>query len=828
MNINKNLTKKISNQGKKYKSYQNNIKNDVFNNKYNYLLEKNNSNEYLNNHTYEGFENNNKTTNDITYNPEKDLKELSILENKLHSLIKEYKILNKSNINNITNKVKNSTLSEEQIKKHALSNVYVSKISDLNSSYVGCYNDTSNRALSTFNEQQIYNYETCKEAAIQGGFKYFGLQDYNSNGLAQCGFSNDIDSITQYGEGINYEVSTIWSVSVNNSNGVYMVLQNNGDINFYDQSNVFINNLSTLVKGNSKIYINNDFINNCINGGTITNVNATYGYNCNTDGYPSTSIYNVPSNNVGSIIDKSSKNKSQFLYNIGVDSNGVWEDPAPGCLKNFQMSYNCGTITKVVNLPQSPNIDKQPVLLDCTDVTSNCKSYLILQNDGNLVIYQGTQPSSTTGLVIFTTKTNGVNRVPNKNYVSTNGKTGNKWLASGTGLMAGEWIGSDDGSIYLIMDNNGTLSLNVTTNTSEKCKKLDDGNYYGGSWSNSIYKIKGSTDASVLGKVGYVDKDLNLKEYSPDMLTLGFDYDKIKNYDSEGNNISGYDPLTNLSVGDCKLKCNSLSECYGFSYDTTDKSCYLKNSNTYPKSLKTPSQTNNLFIRKPVIKNNYENSYEEYLKYNINGGNIGEIPIPNSNPSSCETSCNNNSLCAGYVYDNSNNNCYLKNYIDKDSISNSENTNLYVRNIKNSTCSKTINDISSKNWSKDYILTNDFITPQTECSNNLLNNEEKGEMEELNSQINYTVELINEKIKYLKSKNIQLNNDIFLYSKQFKDYINEINDFKKKSTKIANDYTTSTMLSDSDLIVLQSNYKFIMFGILSVIVIIVTMSQSKK
>lgn len=377
------------------------------------------------------------------------------------------------------------------------------------------------------------------------------------------------------------------------------------------------------------------------------------------------------------------------------------------------------------------------------------------------------------------------------------------------------------------MNTNGNLELFVTVSSNDKCNKLSDGTYAGTSWSNSVYEILDNTNSNVLGKVGYVDKDLNLKEYPENMLTPGFDYTTLNKYDNVDNNISGYDPLLSVSVGDCKLKCNSISECYGFSYDNVNKSCYLKNSNMYPKSALTPNSDYNLYVRKPVIKNNYKNSYNSYIKYDINGGDMNGNPIPNSSNSSCETACNNNSLCAGYVFNNETSECYLKNNIDKNNIKQSNSSDLYIRNIELDTCSKNIEDITTNKWSQ-YTLSSELMSPETKCNVDLLDSDTKEKINDLNMQINDVYKKITDKINYLKSKNIQINDQYIYQTNKFLEYTKEIDDIKNKNKILAKDYTTSSMLNDSDLTVLQTNYKFTLFGVLAVIIIIGTMSQMRK
>jgi len=70
--------------------------------------------------------------------------------------------------------------------------------------FVGNYGDNPNRAMPTFanNGSRTYTYETCKKAAVDGGFNLFGLQWYSggNDGYAQCALSNNFTAATQYGQ----------------------------------------------------------------------------------------------------------------------------------------------------------------------------------------------------------------------------------------------------------------------------------------------------------------------------------------------------------------------------------------------------------------------------------------------------------------------------------------------------------------------------------------------------------------------------------------------------------------------------------------------------
>jgi hypothetical protein len=84
--------------------------------------------------------------------------------------------------------------------------------------------------------------------------------------------------------------------------------------------------------------------------------------------------------------------------------------------------------------------------------------FLILQDDGNVVIYRGTSPSDNQG-VIWATGTNGQQQDVNPNYAASNGKYGQNWIPQGSTLAAGDFIGSTSGNMALVMQGDGNLVL---------------------------------------------------------------------------------------------------------------------------------------------------------------------------------------------------------------------------------------------------------------------------------------------------------------------------------------------------------------------------------
>ena len=54
-------------------------------------------------------------------------------------------------------------------------------------------------------------------------------------------------------------------------------------------------------------------------------------------------------------------------------------------------------------------------------------------------------------------------------------------------------------------------------------------------------------------------------------------------------------------MDDCKTSCNNNENCFGFVWQPGPNVCYLKNNNTYPKSIRQQNASTTLGVRKPKL-----------------------------------------------------------------------------------------------------------------------------------------------------------------------------------------------------------------------------------
>lgn len=202
----------------------------------------------------------------------------------------------------------------------------------------------------------------------------------------------------------------------------------------------------------------------------------------------------------------------------------IWSSETAGKTGSSAILTNKGSLSIVKN---NLSIYSTPV----PSTSSSDVYYLILQDDANLCIYSGTGPNDNRGL-IWQSKTSGSQGGPNSRASSANGKYGKNNVSIGFALAPGEFLGSNDGSSYLIMQNDGNLVL-YKSKTATSCSKMNDTNMGGGVETNAMYDIGLTGFPKTLGKVGYIDYDGNLFEYeSPTNLLPPGDSLEITDIDS--------------------------------------------------------------------------------------------------------------------------------------------------------------------------------------------------------------------------------------------------------------------------------------------------------
>ena len=451
-------------------------------------------------------------------------------------------------------------------------NVYVSRIlTDPATTYQGCFYDPSNNPLTVMSD---YSFDDCKTYAIENGYKYFGIRGApNENGKAGCMVTND--DVSNYESASKIVTPTqLWSSSD------VLISDINGNPKASGHTRVRLNNQAQLVFSNDS----------------------------NEE-----QIFAFPGASSGceegfAIAESSDCDRSDLKHITGTNleqcKQRAYSMPgAAGFVMNDDNGSECWIKHKIRNVRDREGRTIYTIVRG--ESKSNCHFFMILQDDGNLCIYKGLDPSNNLG-GIWCTMTNGKASQANLEWQSKNGKFGVPYMMSGIQhLKTDEWIGSSDGKLKLMMVASGDLVL-YTSTTKNGCamNRVSTGiNFYGNTEnSNAIYQINEVGVPANLGNVAYIDNNSTAHLYPSDMLGYSNNYTIYPNFDSTGNDLG----LTTAmgSIEDCKTSCNTTTGCSGFVWapDDTANQCQLKNANMFPN--RAIKSGRSMYIRRPNVDNN--------------------------------------------------------------------------------------------------------------------------------------------------------------------------------------------------------------------------------
>lgn len=448
-------------------------------------------------------------------------------------------------------------------------------------------------------------FENCKTYAFENGYKFFGLQDFNKNSMtAKCVVTNDLTKSSTYGDGMKvYKLKPIWSTNTAGQPGNIATLSNTGSLQ--------------VINGSGQVV------------------------------YSSPAENILQNNYLGCYRDRPQRAMPKYLGNRKTYETCL-EEAQKGNWQYFGLQYMQSNETSECwvnnDLQQSIGYGKATNCRQAKDgtwngggwsnavysVNPNGQYFLIMQSDGNVVIYRGQGPHDNQG-AIWSTRTNRKQQSPNKKYVASKNTYGRNWISSGQTLGPGDFISTNNGDLVLMMEPNGNLILYSTITSNEGC--VTQGNTtFGTNGINAIYQLSHLPNKNYLGKFGYVDEDTNLREYSGDaILQNSKNYMFFKDYDSAGNDI---ERINNTTLEAMIELCNKNNNCGGFIYVPDGKYGYLKTKNMFPKGSRTyvPNSGYILGVKKVEVKptTSCTNKTKEISAYTLERYPTGENISDNS------------------------------------------------------------------------------------------------------------------------------------------------------------------------------------------------------
>jgi hypothetical protein len=445
-----------------------------------------------------------------------------------------------------------------------------------------------------------YSYETCKQAAITNGYRYFGLQNANtSSRLGYCAVSNSEPAITEYGTSQTVsKMVALWSSNTSGQPDNTATLSVTGSLEVLNSSG------KTVYSSPAK------------------EANSTF-IGCYKDSYYDTAM-EITSGKYETF-DKCyqlAKEGNYKYFSTQNTNNGVaW----CGTSNDLSQATKHGIATNCSI--QNNNTMGGPWSNAIYSVEPEGKYYLILEDDGNMGIYRGTSPSDNQGL-IWKSDTAGKQKDANPNVIASKGKYGQNWMPTGSTLSPGDFIGSNDGKIALVMQTDGNLVLyayQMSTNCQKIGKKMG-----GGVGANAVYDIGMTSFDKNIGQLGFIDEDSNLYTYPNTNQKYSDSYNKIQNIDAIGNDIQGT-AFRGATFESCKKACNSNPNCAGFVTTKDGSVCFPKNSGMYPfggESMVNPNTDTYIRGKQPstlpigVSENTMNTNTVDYQNY-INKGTVG-------------------------------------------------------------------------------------------------------------------------------------------------------------------------------------------------------------
>lgn len=571
-----------------------------------------------------------------------------------------------------------------------------------------------------------YSYNDCKQAAIQQGYQYFALQNVNTtSNLGFCAVSNSQPAITQYGISmVPNKLVVLWSSNTGGQTGNSATLSVTGALQVINSSGQAVYSTPSN-NANPSNYLGcygdgkNRAMSVAYSGGSQKFNNSQCQQAAQQSGYQYYGLQN----------STSGTNAQCFLSNNL--SQTMSYGAATNCTQISNGSWSGGGWSNAVYNTNSPQ--------------SNY--FLILQNDGNMCIYRGTGPNNNQGF-IWATGTNGKTQTANPNAAASLGKYGQNWIASGSTLAPGDFVGSSNGNLQLVMQSDGNLVL-YTFQMETNCQKMSNGNMGGGVGANASYNIGMKSVNSNMGKLAYIDGDSNLNVYPTSNKKYNNTYKTIiQNSNTQGNDIQG-GAFNNATVETCQTACNNNNSCAGFVFNTNGNICYPKTNSMYP------------------------------FGGQINSDNNSTIYIRDLQPSSPPIGVSQNTISTDTIT--------YKNYKTGGGIDKS-----YGLSKATSVQKQQIQQLQTK----INLLSNAISGTTTNFQEGTISAEKQSNKNDIGIE-NYLGDIQ------------QTNNDIVSVSNQ-------------------NSGSIQNILNDSDIVVLQKNYKYLLWSILAAGTVLVSMNVVKK
>ena len=141
----------------------------------------------------------------------------------------------------------------------------------------------------------------------------------------------------------------------------------------------------------------------------------------------------------------------------------------------------------------------------------------------------------------------------------------------------------------------------------------------------------------------------------------------------------------------------------------------------------------------------------------------------------------------------------------------------------NASCSKKIDNIDSFQWG-NYPNSGSKMTPDTQCGLSKFIAPDNQSLDQIRSRLVDVAEKLVQKITYLETMNIDLNNQMGIDKNVLTQNLQQYKDVVTKYKKSFDMTNINSIMADSDIVVLKENYTYVFWTILAISVVIIAMN----
>jgi ElaB/YqjD/DUF883 family membrane-anchored ribosome-binding protein len=232
----------------------------------------------------------------------------------------------------------------------------------------------------------------------------------------------------------------------------------------------------------------------------------------------------------------------------------------------------------------------------------------------------------------------------------------------------------------------------------------------------------------------------------------------------------------------------------------------------------------------PSSNQEYNNQYTTIPNATSSGNDIQGASLSNTTLETCQSACNGNSSCGGVVFDSDGNNCYPKTsdiYPFGSSMEPSSSATIYVRGMQpSSSVSQTTNGMDSITFN-NYINKGTLNNPN-QFQHGLSNatTAQKNQLSQLQDMLNLLSSQIASLTSQFQSGATKTQTQLETNSSGIKTYLTDISKNTSKMKEHVNN-NVQNIVNDSDIMVLQENYKYLFWSILAAGTVLVAMNLNR-